>query len=91
LQLVERSHRFFDVEPGIDLFAWVEYVLRVKDVFGLFEQLKHPSCEHFVQVWGADDAVVVFTADVAVVLDGRLKELVCHFSTKSGVFVGEVQ
>ncbi len=37
-----------DVEAGIDLLAWVEDIVWIKEVFGYFEKFKHLFSEHFV-------------------------------------------
>ncbi len=75
LALVARSHCCLDVVTWVYFLARIEDVVRVADVLGLFEDLKHFLCEEFREVWGADDAIVVFTTDVAVILGGCCEEL----------------
>ena len=44
--LVGGTHRAFDIVARVYFLAWVKDVVRVKDVFGNFEQIEHRFVEH---------------------------------------------
>ena len=81
-----------DVKAWVDLLAWVEDVVWVKGVFTLFEYFEHLLGVHEVEVRSADDAVIVFTTDVSLKLDGGVVEGIGHFfyQGRSGL-VGEIK
>ena len=81
-----------DVEAGIDFLAGIEDVFWVEYVFGGFEDFQHLFGVHKVQVRRADDAIVVFAADVALELYGRGVEGLGHFFYQGRCsLVGEIK
>ena len=81
-----------DIEARIDLLAWVEDIFRVKDMLSFFEDFEHLFGEHFMEVWCANNTVVVLTTNVTLELYRGVVKGVSHFfyECRCG-FVGEVQ
>ena len=46
--LILGAHSRLDIEVRIDFFAWIENIIRIKDVFSLYKQFKHIFTKHFV-------------------------------------------
>ena len=68
-----------NIKAGIDLFAGIEDIFRVENVFSYFEELKHLLGVHEVEERCTDDAVVVFAADVAFKLHRCFIKRISHF------------
>lgn len=47
MKLVLRAHGGLYIKPWVDLLAGIEDVVRIKDVFGLFEEFKDMLGEKF--------------------------------------------
>lgn len=68
-----------DIEARVDLFAGIEDIVRIKDVFALFKDVEHFLGKHEVEVRCADDAVVVLATDVTIKFNGSSEEGISHF------------